>query len=62
MTAREAGEPMKKATDFLKHAKACRSLAKQMEVGAQRDQLIKMAETCEILAAEATANKPQSET
>ncbi|HET9395699.1 MAG TPA: hypothetical protein VFO36_06550 [Nitrospiraceae bacterium] len=43
---------MKKTTDFLKHAQECRSLAKQMENGAQRDQLQKMAETWEVLAEE----------
>ena len=43
---------MKKSEDYLKHAKACRGLAKQMESGEQRDQLLKMAETWEVLAAE----------
>jgi hypothetical protein len=35
-----------------KHAKECRGLAKQMESGEQRDQLLKMAETWEVLASE----------
>jgi hypothetical protein len=43
---------MKKASDYLKHAKDCRALAKQMESGEQRDQLLKMAETWEVLARE----------
>ena len=43
---------MKKASDYLKHAKDCRSLAKQMESGEQRDQLLKIAETWEVLARE----------
>ena len=43
---------MQKANDYLKHANECRALAKQMENGQQRDQLLKMAETWEVLAAE----------
>jgi hypothetical protein len=43
---------VEKVEDYLKHAKECRALAKQMESGAQRDQLIKMAETWEVLARE----------
>jgi hypothetical protein len=43
---------MKKAEEYLKHAKDCRGLAKQMESGEQRDQLTKMAETWEVLARE----------
>jgi hypothetical protein len=43
---------MKKTDEYLKHAKDCRGLAKQMESGEQRDQLIKMAETWEVLARE----------
>jgi hypothetical protein len=43
---------VKKREDYLKQAKECRSLAKQMESGAQRDQLLKMAETWEVLASE----------
>jgi hypothetical protein len=52
---------MKKTTDFLKHAKECRGLAKQMESGEQHDQLIQMAETWEVLAQERErtfANRP----
>jgi hypothetical protein len=43
---------MKKTDEYLKQAKDCRGLAKQMVGGAQRDQLMKMAETWEVLAAE----------
>lgn len=43
---------MDKTEDYLKHAKECRALAKQMESGEQREQLIKMAETWEVLARE----------
>lgn len=43
---------MKKQDEFIQHAKDCRRLAKQMENGEQRDQLVKMAETWEVLAAE----------
>ena len=43
---------MKKTEDYLKHAQECRGLAKQIESGQQRDQLLKMAETWEVLAAE----------
>ena len=43
---------MKKTDEYLKHAKDCRGLAKQMESGEQRDQLTKMAETWEVLARE----------
>ena len=43
---------MTKTGEYIRHAKDCRRLAKQMESGEQRDQLIKMAETWEVLAAE----------
>jgi hypothetical protein len=43
---------MKKADEYLQHAKECRGLSKQMEGGEQRDQLLKMAETWEVLATE----------
>jgi len=43
---------MKKTDEYLQHAKDCRALAKQMESGEQRDQLLKMAETWEVLPAE----------
>jgi hypothetical protein len=43
---------MKKTEDYLKHAKECRGLAKQMESGEQREQLLKMAETWEVMASE----------
>ena len=38
--------------EYLQHAKDCRRLAKQMESGEQRDQLMKMAETWEVLVYE----------
>ena len=43
---------MKKTAEYIQHAKDCRALAKKMESGEQRDQLIKMAETWEVLATE----------
>jgi hypothetical protein len=43
---------MKKKDEYLQHAKDCRRLAKQMESGEQREQLLKMAETWEVLATE----------
>jgi hypothetical protein len=43
---------MKKADEYQRHAKDCRSLANKMEKGEQRDQLLKMAETWEVLAEE----------
>jgi hypothetical protein len=43
---------MKKQDEYLQHAKDCRRLAKQMESGEQREQLLKMAETWEVLATE----------
>jgi hypothetical protein len=48
---REA-EAVDKTEAYLRHAKECRALAKQMESGQQREQLIKMAETWEVLARE----------
>ena len=47
---------MIKTDEYIQHAKDCRRLAKQMESGEQRDQLIKMAETWEVLAAERERN------
>ena len=41
---------MNKTEDYLTQAKECRSIAKQMASGEQRDQLMKMAETWEVLA------------
>ncbi|HEX2726492.1 MAG TPA: hypothetical protein VHN20_11790 [Beijerinckiaceae bacterium] len=38
--------------DYRRHAEECRALAKQMKMGEQRDQLLKMAETWETLASE----------
>ena len=43
---------MKKTDEFIQHANDCRKLAKQMDNGEQRDQLVKMAETWEVLARE----------
>ncbi len=43
---------MQKTDEYLKHARECRSLAKQMAHGEHRDQLLKMAETWEVLASE----------
>lgn len=43
---------MKKEIAYHKHAEECRALAKRMESGNQRDQLLKMAETWEVLAQE----------
>jgi hypothetical protein len=41
---------MPKTAEYLANARECRSLAKQMDHGPHRDQLIKMAETWEVLA------------
>jgi hypothetical protein len=43
---------MKKTDEYIQHANDCRKLAKQMDAGEQHDQLIKMAETWEVLARE----------
>ena len=43
---------VKKASDYRTHADECRTLAKQMTAGPQRDQLIAMAETRDHLAVE----------
>ena len=40
---------MQKTDEYLKHASECRALARQMEQGEHRDQLLKMAETWEVL-------------
>jgi hypothetical protein len=56
---------VKKSTNFLKHAQECRSLARQMENGAQRDQLLSMAKTWEVLAEErerTLRNRPDDDT
>jgi hypothetical protein len=47
---------MKKTNEYAQHAKDCRGLAKQMAAGDQRDQLLKMAETWEVLAGERERN------
>jgi hypothetical protein len=41
---------MPKTAEYLANARECRSLAKQMDHGPHRDQLLKMAETWEVLA------------
>lgn len=46
---------MKKASEYRQHAEECRALAERMQSGEQRDQLLKMADTWENLAAERTA-------
>jgi hypothetical protein len=43
---------VKKKSDYLRHAEECRTLARQMEQGEHRDQLLKMAETWAVLAEE----------
>jgi hypothetical protein len=41
---------VKKASEYRKHAQECRALAKRMEHGEQRDQLLAMAQTWDRLA------------
>jgi hypothetical protein len=43
---------MKKASEYRQHAEECRVLARGMEQGEQRDQLLEMAATWDRLAAE----------
>lgn len=43
---------MKKASEYREHAAECRALATRMAPGEHRDQLLKMAETWDALAAE----------
>jgi hypothetical protein len=43
---------MKKASEYRQHAEECRVLARRMDQGIHRDQLLEMAETWERLAAE----------
>ena len=43
---------MRKTEEYVAHARECRALARQMEQGDHRDQLLKMAETWEVLATE----------
>ena len=43
---------MKKASEYRQHAEECRALAKRMDAGEQRDQLLEMAATWDQLAAE----------
>jgi hypothetical protein len=46
------GAGMKKASEYREHAEQCRTLAKGMPLGAQRDQLLEMAATWDKLAIE----------
>jgi hypothetical protein len=48
---------MKKAEEYRQHAKECRALAKGLEAGEQRDQLLTMAATWERLADERAARR-----
>jgi hypothetical protein len=41
---------MKNVHDYQKHAQECRTLAKQMPLGEQQEQLLEMARTWEALA------------
>jgi hypothetical protein len=52
--ARQRSErrPMKKASEYRQHAEECRTLARGMAPGSQRDQLVEMAATWEKLAEE----------
>jgi len=43
---------MKKASEYREHAKECRALAAQMELAAQREHMLEMAEHWEQLAAD----------
>ena len=46
------GQDVKKASEYRKHAEECRTLARQVPEGPQRDQLLEMARTWEALAAD----------
>jgi hypothetical protein len=46
---------VKKASEYRKHAEECRTLARQVPEGPQRDQLLEMARTWEALAADRDA-------
>ena len=46
---------MKKASEYRQHAVECRQLAAAMQSGEQRDQLLAMAETWDMLAADRSA-------
>jgi hypothetical protein len=46
---------MKKASEYRQHAVECRHLAAAMQSGEQRDQLLAMAETWDLLAADRSA-------
>ena len=52
---------MKKAEEYRQHAKECRNLAKGLDAGEQRDQLLTMAATWERLAEERTARQRDQE-
>jgi hypothetical protein len=46
---------MKKASQYRQHAEECRAMARAMAPGEHRDQLLRMAETWDKLAADRTA-------
>ena len=50
---------MKKASEYRQHAEECRALARNMTDDAQRDQLVRMAETWDRLAAEREDKPPR---
>jgi hypothetical protein len=43
---------MKKASEYRQHAEECRALAQQMKEGVQREQLLKMAQNWNQMAAD----------
>jgi hypothetical protein len=43
---------VKKTEEYQQHARECRKLAQQIEAGEHKEQLLAMAETWEVLAAE----------
>jgi hypothetical protein len=49
---------VKTVTEYRKNAAECRALAKQMKPGEQRDQLLKMAETWDVLAEQRERSLP----
>jgi len=48
-------EPVKKSSDFRRHAKECRALARKAPPGEYRDQLLALAEAWDLLAIESEA-------
>lgn len=51
LASQRSGPLMKNVHDYQKHARECRTLAKQMPLGEQQEQLLEMARTWEALAA-----------